>query len=155
MRILSLDLATRTGFAHTDGTVGAKQFDWAGKPNGYRWIEFYNWLINMLGMHDTEVIAYEASVFQKGHAGHVANALVACLEIACVRHTKRHLRMKGYAVSTIKKHATGSGRATKEDMLAAAQKRGMDLKDHDALDALFLLDLALHDSELAHAEGGE
>lgn len=45
------------------------------------------------------------------------------------------------AVGTLKKHATGSGRASKAEMLAAAQaKWGEVVKNHDQADALHVLD---------------
>jgi Holliday junction resolvasome RuvABC endonuclease subunit len=125
--------------------VGAKRFDWARIHNGKRWWEFSFWLNAFLNVHQTDAIAFEAALYQKGMAAHVANSLVACVE-RCA--WEQGLRCKGYAVSTIKKHATGNGRAEKADMIAAAEARGMKLADHDAVDALWLLDLALHDGEL-------
>jgi Holliday junction resolvasome RuvABC endonuclease subunit len=149
MRILALDLAEKTGFAHTDGTFGVKHFEWAKWPYGQRWNAFECWLRGMLVEHTTDQIAYEAALHQKGAAAHVANVLVGTIER--VSWDSGLLTPKGYHNSTLKKHATGSGRATKVDMWEAAKKRNPDLKAEtdDVVDALFLLDLAL--SELTPA----
>jgi Holliday junction resolvasome RuvABC endonuclease subunit len=137
-----LDLAEKTGFAHTDGTFGVNNFNWAKLPYGMRWYLFDDWLDDMLNDHETDAVVYEAALHQKGAAAHVANSLVAMLER---KSFKRNLALRGYHASTIKKHATGSGRATKPEMWEAARKRNPDLKAEtdDVVDALWLLDLAL------------
>jgi Holliday junction resolvasome RuvABC endonuclease subunit len=143
MRILALDLAEKTGFAHTDGTFGVKHFEWAKHPYGLRWDMFDKWLQQVLAEHKTDRVVYEAALHQKGAAAHVANVLVGIVER--VSWNAGLPTPKGYHNSTLKKHATGSGRATKVDMWEAAKKRNPDLKAEtdDVVDALFLLDLAL------------
>lgn len=49
---------------------------------------------------------------------------------------------RGYSPSEIKKHATGKGNASKEMMIAAAQKKWLQIEDDNQADALWLLDLA-------------
>src|SRR5690606_30850313 len=51
---------------------------------------------------------------------------------------------RGYSPSEIKKHATGKGNASKEDMLSAARAKWpqVAIADDNQADALWLLDLA-------------
>jgi Holliday junction resolvasome RuvABC endonuclease subunit len=142
--IMALDLAQRTGFAHTDGAYGVFNFDWRSIPYGLRWRRFEEWLRIMLAEHPSSAIVYEAALHQKGAAARVANAMVTVIEMV---GDELALTVKGYHLNTIKKHATGNGRAEKPEMAAAAFARNPQLKleSDDVVDALFLLDLALSD----------
>jgi Holliday junction resolvasome RuvABC endonuclease subunit len=46
-------------------------------------------------------------------------------------------------VGTIKKHATGKGNASKEEMIAAARAKGFNPTDDNQADALMLLCFAI------------
>lgn len=143
MNVLALDLATTTGWAHSDGRSGVQRFDWAGKDAGQRWDEFKAWLRSMLNaMRPLDYVVYEAALHQKGMAARVANSLVTIIEHEC--HL-RGLHERGFHLSTIKKHATGSGRADKVAMWEAARIRNPERKfeTDDEVDAIWLLDLAL------------
>jgi Holliday junction resolvasome RuvABC endonuclease subunit len=140
MRILALDLATKTGFAHTDGTSGVWVLP-AG-PNGQRWDDFREWLDCMVSEHGTDKIVAEASLHQPGLAGRMANAMHTMIEVVAQKY---QLEYKSVAASTIKKHATGNGRAKKPEMYEAAKARGLafDVASDDHVDALWILDYAL------------
>lgn len=142
MRILALDLATKTGYAHTDGTSGVWRLP--NGPNGRRWMDFKEWLDDMVGMHGTDVIVAEASLHQPGTAGRMANAMHTMIEVVC---DKYQLDYKRVAASTLKKYATGSGRGDKAAMWQAAKARGIASVpvDDNHLDALWVLDWALHE----------
>ncbi len=47
--------------------------------------------------------------------------------------------------ATLKKFATGNGRASKADMVTAARARGWSLVDHNEADAALLLEYALNE----------
>lgn len=141
--MLALDLATTTGWAHSCGDSGVQRFDWSEKHAGQRWDEFKGWLQFMLRKYpDLDAVVYEAALHQKGMAARVANSLVTIVEHEC--HL-RGLMDRGFHLSTIKKHATGSGRADKVAMWEAAKDRGITFtpETDDVVDALWLLDLAL------------
>jgi Holliday junction resolvasome RuvABC endonuclease subunit len=57
------------------------------------------------------------------------------------------MKYKRVAASTLKKYATGNGRADKPAMYAAAKARGLDknVASDDEVDALWVLDYALHE----------
>lgn len=141
-KILALDLARKTGWASSDGAHGL--FLLPDGVNGFRWQSFEGWLEERLEVHPTDWVVCEASLHQPGAAGRMANALHTIVEMCCWRNGCAY---KKYAAGTIKKHATGSGRATKTQMWEAAVARGIEFtpETDDVVDALWLLDLALSD----------
>lgn len=141
---IALDLSTKTGYAHTDGTSGLYLLP--DGPNGKRWAAFYVWLLDFLKAHPVEWIACEASLHQPGNGARVANALHTMVECIAAVYGVAY---KTYAASTIKKHATGSGRADKAMMWQAAVARGITWtpESDDVVDAIWLLDLALNDQD--------
>jgi Holliday junction resolvasome RuvABC endonuclease subunit len=144
MNIFALDLATKTGWAHTDGSSGVFRLpDHAHR--GARWGAFSEWLDKMLMEHPTDRVVFEQAHHRGGPSTRFALALVTETErIAAWNNAE----VKSYHTATIKKHATGSGRATKDEMLAAAIDRNPNrmFEDDNEVDALFLLDLAISDS---------
>lgn len=149
--ILALDLGTHTGWAlhHRDGTVtsGTEHF----KPGrfeggGMRFLRFKRWLTELLKTSGTLNAVYFEEV--RRHAGvdaaHVYGGLMAHLTAWCEHH---NIPYQGVPVGTIKKHATGKGNASKEEMLAAASRRGYAPIDDNEADALALLHWAIETQE--------
>lgn len=159
--VLALDLSSKgTGWAHSDGRSGTYYFDEGYKETpGLLWQTFRSWLNRRVSVHhrNTQLIVYESSLSQPGHAARIINGLVAITELVAIDN---HCAIGHYHQSTIKKHATGSGKhpkgQSKAYMLEAAKKRCPDRKwtknDHDEIDALFLLDLALVDGSFLPQE---
>lgn len=140
MKILALDLATKTGWAHSDGGSGVQSFKpRRGDSPGMRWIEFRAWLQRVLDAAPTDLIVYEQAHHRGGAPTHVAHSLIACVEMV-VAHRKIDISSRHSA--SIKKHATGKGNANKKSMLLAAyNKWGPNIEGDDHADALWLLDL--------------
>lgn len=147
MRILALDLATVTGFANWDGysiRSGSRSFKVGrGESPGMRFLKYEGWLQGVILRNRPEVIAYEQAHLRGGAASEVIVGLIVILKKKCAEHgieyTDRH-------TATIKKHATGSGRASKEDMIHMAKvKFGKSVVDDNEADALHLLDLVSKD----------
>ncbi len=149
--ILALDLGTHTGWAlhHRDGTVasGTEHF----KPGrfeggGMRFLRFKRWLTELLTTSGALNAVYFEEV--RRHAGvdaaHVYGGLMAHLTAWCEHH---NIPYQGVPVGTIKKHATGKGNAAKEEMLAAASRRGYAPIDDNEADALALLHWAVETQE--------
>jgi Holliday junction resolvasome RuvABC endonuclease subunit len=141
MRILALDLATKTGWAHSDGSSGVISFPGTSHP-GCRWSTAYDWVDWMLTHHDVDLVVYEQAHHRGGPPTRCALGLISATEMAANDHL---IPVKTYHTATIKKHATGKGNAQKHEMYAAAKKRNPDREfiDDNEIDALFLLDLAL------------
>lgn len=157
--VLALDLSSKgIGWAHTDGRSGTYWINEGFKDSpGLLWNTYYKWLTRQLTVHHlhTRVIVYESALHQQGYAARIINGLVCITELFAYQH---QTTIGHYHQSTIKKHATGSGKhpkgQSKAFMLEAAKKRNPDREwiegeqgDHNEIDALFLLDLALVDGQ--------
>ncbi len=154
MRILALDLGTRTGYAvgcsssmAYCGTLDLRPRRFEG--GGMRYLRFRHQLADLLdGVH---LVAFEEVRRHLGtDAAHVYGGLVAVLTEECER---REIPYEAVPVGTIKRHATGRGNADKAAMLDAARHRWPDetITYDDEADALWLLDLAhyLHNTRTA------
>lgn len=146
--ILALDLGTKTGWALGNGKRGhINSGVWnlvKGKPASR-----YQKLIAHVQL-EYDAAASLRVVYEKvmGHVGtraaHVYGAFEAYLEDWCAAHD---VALTGVGVGTIKKHATGHGRATKAEMKSAATARGWSVIDDNHADALWLLDYAIKEGK--------
>lgn len=139
--ILALDLATRTGWAHSSGPSGVQDFSpRRGDSPGMRWLEFASWLNRVLDSVPTDIIAYEQAHHRGGAPTHVAHALIGQVEAVAA---ERNIELTNRHTATIKKHATGKGNADKGAVVVAAAAKWPDkkLSDDNECDALWLLDL--------------
>ena len=143
--ILGLDLGTRTGWALAlpDG-VKSRVLDCkpaAPELPGSRFRVFRDHLMwcnsragGMIGL-----VAYEGIRFAvPGHGARVAalfGGFEAVLRMWCEHH---EIACVAVAPATLKKHVTGNGRATKEDMLAAIRASGQRPIDDNEADAIGL-----------------
>lgn len=145
--ILTLDLGTHTGWAlrHLDGSItsGTEHF----KPQrfeggGMRYLRFRRWLTEIKQIADGINAVYFEEV--RRHAGvdaaHAYGGFLATLTAWCEHH---QIPYQGVPVGTIKKHATGKGNASKDEMIASARARGFLPADDNEADALALLHWAI------------
>ena len=144
MRILALDLATSTGWAHSDGPSGVQSFKpGRGDSPGMRYLALRGWLSRVHEECPFDLIAYEQPHHRGGHATEVLVGMVTTVQAWAAEHevevTARH-------TSSLKKHALGSKKGRRKwsklaMKLAAERKWGIDVIDDDHADALWLLDL--------------
>jgi Holliday junction resolvasome RuvABC endonuclease subunit len=147
MTILALDLGTNTGWAlhHLDGSIisGTECF----KPRrfeggGMRFLRFKRWLTEINQSCDGIDCLYFEEV--RRHAGvdaaHAYGGFLATLAAWCEQHD---IPYQGVPVGTIKKHATGKGNASKDEMVASIRARGHKPIDDNEADALALLALTI------------
>ena len=147
LNILALDLGTILGWAvatregkQRSGSLELKPSKLGG--NGKRWMAYREWLTSIArevgGIH----AVYHEDV--KNHAGtiaaHVYGGYLAMTEAWCAVN---NIPLYGVGVGTIKKHFTGFGNATKEDMIAEAERRGFAPSTDDEADALAILSFAV------------
>ncbi len=143
MKILALDLGTKTGWAYSGGGSGV----WNLAPRrhesqGMRWIKFRQSLCEALMSVTTgDLVVYEEVARHLGtHASHIYGGFLAMLQELC---DERKIDYQGITVGTIKKAATGKGNASKEMMVNAANRfRGWDapfITDDNEADAICLL----------------
>lgn len=145
--ILALDLGTNTGWALSsrDGiiTSGTEQFkSQRFEGGGMRYLRFKHWLTEMKQCADGIDAVFMEEV--RRHAGvdaaHAYGGFLATLTAWCEHH---NIPYQGVPVGTIKKHATGKGNASKDEMIAAVRKLGHAPADDNEADALALLHWAL------------
>ena|SRR5260221_251916 len=140
MRILALDLATRTGYAHSGGESGSWLLKTAGEAEWLRVSRLWEKLYGIFHKFGIDKIVAEACHVRFAKAAGPLYELRGATKAFC-----SHLSIDfdgSYAPTTIKKHASGHGVTSKEDMLFWAEmhfeKR---IEHHDEADALWLLDL--------------
>ena len=151
MRILALDLGTKTGWALWDGRrieSGVQTFALErGESPGMRFIRFNRWLDGLLKQNGGALCAVELIAYEKPH--HRGGAAT---EIACGFSTRVHEFCASHRIefasvhsSTLKKFATGRGNAQKADMIQGALARWADqkLESDDQADALWVLQWAM------------
>lgn len=147
MRILALDLGTKTGWAigevqlrsHRVLSSGVQSFT-PGRfeGGGMRFLRLGAWLdeLDKLsgGLH--AIYFEEVRRHASTDAAHAYGGYMGKLTEWCEIHKVPY---QGVPVGTIKKHATGKGNASKEEMLAKARQRGHAPKDDNEADALAIL----------------
>lgn len=143
MTTLCLDLGTTTGWAlleddgsSNSGTVSFKPQRFEG--GGMRFLRFKRWLTdtkNVVG-HIDAVYFEEVRRHLGVDAAHAYGGFMAHLTAWCEHHGIPYL---GVPVGTIKRHATGKGNASKEEMIAVMQAKGHAVTDDNEADALAIL----------------
>jgi Holliday junction resolvasome RuvABC endonuclease subunit len=144
--IFALDLGTQTGWAliGANGSVtsGSQSF----KPQrfeggGMRFLRFKRWLTEMkqctpsIGLVVFEEVRRHAGV----DAAHAYGVFMGQLTAWCEHH---QIPYQGVPVGTIKKHATGRGNASKDEMIDAIRSKGHQPDDDNEADAIALAYLA-------------
>ncbi len=139
MVILALDLATRTGWAVVrDGRVvesGVQTFDKRrGESNGVLFLRARKWLSEFGYPTRPDLIAYEQAHFRGGAATEICVGLqTRAQEVAA----EWGVESAPVPTSTLKKWATGVGRAEKPAMIAwAAARIGRQPEDDNEADAI-------------------
>jgi Holliday junction resolvasome RuvABC endonuclease subunit len=146
--ILALDLGTTTGWAcqAADGTI---IHGWASfktgryEGGGMRYLRFKKWLGEIYGSVGPEISAIyfeEVRRHVSTDSAHVYGGLMATLTSWAEAN---NIPYQGVSVGTIKKHVTGRGNASKQDMVEAMQLLGHPITDDNEADALSLLHWAL------------
>ncbi len=139
LNYLALDAATKTGYAHTDGTSGT--YEAMGKARNCKFAEFAFWLNCFLDEHHTDALVHEQSHHRGGPATRLLLGLTSIVELIAAQ---RDLPVHAVHTATLKKYATGSGRAQKYQMREAAEAMHptIALIDDNHIDALWLLQWA-------------
>ena len=150
--ILALDLGTTTGWALrssdgaiTSGSAGFRPQRFEG--GGMRFLRFKRWLAELKdmtgGIHALYFEEVRRHVSTDG--AHAYGGFLATLTAWCEHH---QIPYQGVPVGTIKKHATGKGNASKDDVLSAMRALGHAPTDDNEADALALLRWAIASQEV-------
>lgn len=150
--ILALDLGATTGWAlrgsdgHiTSGTVCFRPQRFEG--GGMRFLRFRRWISEIQkSVSEIQFLYFEEVRRHAGvDAAHAYGGFLATLTAWCEHHG---IPYQGVPVGTIKKHATGKGNASKDDMVASVRVRGHTPADDNEADALALLHWAIEHHEI-------
>jgi len=139
--ILALDTSTTTGIAILrDRVVGFRTMDLkkSNKEPGQLHSVFYKELDNLIYIIKPEIIYKEQGFFASGR-GKAAKCLYGFHVIVDMLAYKHGIEVIDIANTTLKKVTTGSGQASKEDMMKVIRDKGyMITNDHEA-DAMAVL----------------
>lgn len=144
MKILSLDMATKTGWAIAENNKviesGMQDFSKRrGESNGILFLKFRRWLSEMVELNKPEVIAYERAHFRGGAATELCVGLqTRAQEIAA----EKGIELAPYTTGEIKKFC-GSGKADKSAVIKFVNERcGLSVTDDNEADAIAIVLLA-------------
>ena len=136
VKILTLDIATRTGWCYGKGNdlkfghhIIPKKYD---QPMKFYY--FSVWIRKMLEEHQPEAVAIEKP-FMRGASTYYLFGLCAIAEAICASYKVPIIKT---VPSTIKKSFTGDGKASKMDMVNRAIELGFDVEVDDEADAIAL-----------------
>ena len=112
-----------------------------------RFLRFKRWLNELLSAcHSINAVYFEEVRRHAGvDAAHAYGGFMGHLTAWCEH---QNIPYQGVPVGTIKKHATGKGNASKDEMIASVQSRGHTPIDDNEADALALLHWAIETQEV-------
>jgi Holliday junction resolvasome RuvABC endonuclease subunit len=144
MRVIGLDPALKTGWAINDDT-GIRYGTWDIDANNparnlaYRLLEMTARVEYLLASENPDVVVYEQVQFVRSMSQVTLSAMWR--GIIVLQSAKRGIRVEGVPVGTLKKFATGSGKADKAMMIDAARHEIWDtdaVLSSDEADAILL-----------------
>jgi Holliday junction resolvasome RuvABC endonuclease subunit len=150
--VAGFDFASRTGWAvvnEIEGVPLRHSGVWnlvptPGESPGMRYLRLRGYLEEMRkaypGLH---LVGYERAHHRGAAATAYALGYISHLQAWCAEHGIEHTHVHS---ATLKKHATGSGRANKKEMIAAGKAQFPGLAPNvtdDEVDALWVLDWLL------------
>ena len=145
--IIALDMATMLGYAANKPEIsGVQKFDVTrGASPGARFFKFVKWLEKLFAECNPDLVVYEQPHHRGGAATEIAVGFATHLQSVCFYKQVEHVPVHTQA---LKAFATGSGNASKEDMIKACiTKLDVNPKDDNHADALWLLAYALANYE--------
>ena len=134
--ILALDISTTTGWALSDGRTGTVDFSEYKNDRPRLLRRYYGWLCAQADRFNVMYIVVEAPFFRGPHS----RLFGSMVDLAHVCADERGFDSSEVAPTSLKKHATGSGNASKDDMIAAAKALGWKVEDDHQADAALLIE---------------
>lgn len=148
MRIVGIDPGTACGWAMLDQGKRISSGVWDLRPRrheggGMRYLRVRKLFEQLLDGNKIDAVAYEEIRRHRGvDAAHIYGGIVGQITAIC---EDRQVPFQAIPVGTAKKRATGRGNASKEEMVAAANKQWeLALNDDNEADALWMAQ-TLHD----------
>ena len=144
MNILAIDPGKSSGWASiVDGHIesGVEKFTVErGESRGMLFLKFNRWLNKIFDLVEPELVVYEMAHMRGGAASEVLLGMTTRIMEMCERKFVDNY-MKVHS-ATLKKFATGDGRASKEMMVKYAQEKFNNyfVVDDNEADALWMLE---------------
>jgi len=151
MKILSLDLATTSGWAYNEPTINGGIWELKPKRGSSEGMKLIKLRSLLEDFKDTcgglDLIVYEKP------AGRFINGVISVAELVAVVKMfceDYKIDYTSYRPTEVKKWATGSGNSNKDVMFAEAKKRWpmINVIDHNMADALLMLAMAKEEYSL-------
>lgn len=146
MKILALDIATKTGWASPTSSGVWDLKTKRDESGGMKLIRFKAKVKEIIDVEGIDLVVFERSAGFHKNALMVQNEFHGVLKATLI---ELGVEYRAYSAGEIKKHATGKGNAKKPQMIAAAADKWPELSiiDDNHADALWLKDLAETDLE--------
>lgn len=142
--ILGIDPGTRCGFAlrHRDGSIVSGTWNLSPRRHESGGMRYLLLEARLADLPRPDVVAYEEVRRHLGvDAAHIYGGIVATIQRWC---TLNQVEYVGVPVGSVKKTATGKGNASKEAMIAAAQRRWPEWSgDDNEADARWIAEAAV------------
>jgi Holliday junction resolvasome RuvABC endonuclease subunit len=144
--ILSLDVATNTGFCTRNGSGVWNLSPKKDESKGMRLIRFKAKLKDICAVEEINIIVFEGAVSYVKFPNMVGVEMIGVLKLFCEENS---IEYRSYMPTEIKKFATGRGNAKKDLMISEAQRKYlMSGNDDNQADALHLYHYALKDLDI-------
>jgi Holliday junction resolvasome RuvABC endonuclease subunit len=141
--LLGLDTASHTGYCLYDltnkkikesGVVNLTKV--RGESNGILFLKFSSWLESIFQNNTIELVIYEQAHHRGGGATEICVNLTGIVQRLCAQYNIEYTNVR---TISLKKFATGYGKASKEDMIEIANKRiGRKVIDDNEADAIHI-----------------
>jgi len=144
--VIGIDPATKCGYAVLDAAGaeicgGTWQLERrAGDGAGMLYVRFqklFRELVRSMDDYNDLIVCYEQQANRFAGSAHVGLGIISHIQRIC---EEEDVPYTGVAFSTVKKHATGSGKANKGAMVEAAKARWEAIVDDNHADALWIAD---------------
>ena len=138
MRIIAFDLGRNFAFAHNaiDGKLTTETIFLKPEQRAHRFIACFDWLDARIGQLKLDAVVYETPFARGRDPTRSLWGYAALIEAIASRYK---LPVMDVATPTIKKSATGHGKASKYEMIFAAQRMGYTGRNEHMADAVCLL----------------
>lgn len=137
-KILSLDISSsNTGWAVGSKDIyefGSISFSEYRGDYGELFSRYEGWLLGQINKHNPVFLSMEG--VNRGLQGNARYLLTTMNGITKKTSYEESIPWFEYAPTSIKKHTTGSGRASKEEMVEAVTKMGYEVNNADEADAV-------------------
>jgi Holliday junction resolvasome RuvABC endonuclease subunit len=135
MRIIALDIATKTGWAviNEDGIIedsGVEKF--TGETRGEKLSSCMAFFFFLFKAHNPSCIVAEKPFF-RGSGTRLLMPMVGLAELSAHRNNAAFLEVPAV---TVKQYLTGNGKAEKSQMMAEITKLGYSFEDDNEADAI-------------------